>query len=702
MAGTQGTQGTRGTGYIPEAPAPSEPQPFVPRNAYLPPLRPLTLNKDQLDYRTELLKGITKLREDDQAWHEGLMDTWSTHKIALAGLDAKLTMALISNAGQGYIADAMRDQAYAAAMRLKADYIEHASKTDFYKPDEDAVKKYITGLGDADTGLINSVHGTEGQDRLNAIEAEAAKQATPELQREARKKGITAFLNEQTKIDATEQHVNLEIGKLPDTTKYDTLLDIAMKKKEGVQKALGDDERFAEFLPEYFEGVDGRLIAAAKITDDQIKAGNERHDMARKIDEDYERRLDELSANGFSLPPATRQAVKDTIKQYHDSLSGDPLALHNLLISVPTPPELQAGIEQYERELQRQDIGGAPNADRDNFIKAFNQRAGSNNAFYAWSVAMGFRGGRSTDRAAAFAAQYPEISKPFTDAVKADPTLLDVANGYQPLKAKLKELSAPVGVTGPYRVFHPPKSQTPGPSIDPKLPGTGMPEGAPARPDLAGPPVAAPVAAEVAPGSSSAPSGMSGVPAVQTGPDAATFAVPEAASSLERAAVPTSVPPSPVSAPAAAAPAAVAAPVEAPPPIPGYVPPIVDQYTARNRVESRPDGSVVIVRPDGTEMLVSGPSSTVTLSQPAAPAPPAPRVLDLGEESITVPRELPSVSSTIGARFSPVQAAVAPSSIPGSSDFSPAEERALMLRAIREKYGMQLDANGQPVPVGGE
>ena len=670
--GTQGTQGTKGTGYSPpaeQAPA-RQPQPFVPSNSYLPPLSPLRLDKEGYEYRDALLKNIIKLKEASQAYREVVMDTWSTQQIASAGLTAKITTAVIGNAGQGYIANAMTRQAQAAIIKVGDEFYKNSAEGVYYNSDSDAIKRYATGIGDADLQLGNALNSPAGRDKLDQIERDAAAAPDEVSANDFRRRELYKYLDQQGKLDATKAATQNEVGALPDATKFDTTRDISMRRKMAVQAALGDDERFAELLPGYYDQTDNAFIQAAGLTQAQVDAGIERHRRAADQDGEFQKRVDEI-VTGYGLPPETKQLVKDAIADYRQALNGDPAALHQMAMSLPTPPEIQSSIEQNERELARQDASGNPNSDRDNFIRAFNTRAGSNKAFQTFAIAMGFRGGRSTDRAAAFAAQYPELSRPFTDAVRADPSILD--GGYGTAKAKLRELGNPVGITGPYRLIHPPKPQTPAAALNPTI--ADMPS-MPAVPVAA---TAAP-ATEVTPGPAPSPERV---------PGGENIPVQAADSSLAKAPEVPAAPPSP----------SPATPAPAPAPAPDAAVLGADGSQPRNRVESRPDGSLVVVRPDGSEMLLSPPGAPgPQLSQPAGP-PALPPVLHMPEETITPePRPLPSPAAAIGARFAP---AVAPSNIVGTSETSPMEERELMLQALRAKY-MPLDANGQPVPVGGQ
>ncbi len=614
--------------------APAATAPAAPRYTYTPPARPLQVSKEMLDYRGELIKQSVELAKAESAYRSGLMNTWSTRQVALAGMEAQLARALVGAETDFAMADAVAIGGRAQMLASYREKLKNMAGTTYYAPDMTAVEKFEKGVGDDAGQLANTV--TNDAALLNTMEERAKQFTDPQAQQEALYKQFSDFVDQEAGMERRLNNLSTGVSKVSEKQRYDTVVELTNRFAGQVQQAFGGDPRFAPFVERYVSGVANKYAQSAQLTADIIKQGDDRHAEAAKDDEFVLKEIaGAVTASGLS--PALKATLSNIVASGREALGGDPSALADMRNAVPTEAEFANAQERIDRELARMDGEGDPNiAARNRFIKAFNDRAGRGDAFLVWANAMGFRGRGAIDKAVNFGASYPAMVAEFADAVKADPTVVAPTGGYASAKSTLESLGQPVGAAKVYRMLNRPPVQTP---------------------------------AEVQEASPAAP-GINSIPFLQAPGEKAPVIAPDSA------------------------PPATPMPEASPGP--------------RNRVEGRPDGSLVAVHPDGSETILSHPTTPVSSNASVSPVPVTPGALPAPGASGA------PVAAGIASRLAPATAAVAPSDTPGASEvaageiqWQPTDFASLVSKQkmdeLRARMGLdmavnaKLDAAGQSV-----
>lgn len=591
MAGTSATQATQATGVQPPSASAKIGRGFQPSSGNLPPLAPLrrsddqpavppldfgedpneyhgTITKAKYDYRAELIKQLVALRKMEADWRSGIMDEWSTERLAFAGLQAKMVSALINGEVGLNMSEAEKQKAKATALAGLREYTEKSAATVYLQPDQQAIKAVNGASDDINQTILTRI--ADDDKGLDEVYNRAMLKGTPEEQRAAKLQELNSYLSDKTEAKRYLDSVKTHMSTVADGDKYDTAIELRNKRLAAINQALGSDPRFADVLPDYLASTANSFLGAAGIDQDVIAAGEEKH---RRAEADDQRYWDEYKTGfggGAQFSKKAIQMLDEAHETFRAAAQGDPAALNDMVAAIAVPEEMSITEAFLERELQRQDTGDTSKLARDAAIAAFNARAGRNDAFLVWANAMGFRGKGAIDRAANYAAAYPDQALRFIDAAKADPNVLDVTAGYQGAKDAIKAAGDPVGARGIYKLLHRPTTPTPVKALEmnPELPG-----------------------ADTVPKYGGVPPRIEAAPVT---PPVSTPALPEAPTPAEPMAAPYS-PPTPTTTGA----------------------------VSTTAIEHAPDGSLVAVRSDGSRLILE-----------PAPVAAAPRTLDLGEEAI--------------------------------------------------------------------
>lgn len=406
------------------------------------------LKKAELSYRAELLKMLSELAKHEEEYRAGIMDGWSAERIAFEGSRVRILNAVIGAEPEFAMANATVMLGKSQFLKLAQDRWDMAYSTIFGQPDAKAIEHFNKNLGGAAFNVAGgALSSDDWVDRLDAATVGDD---------EAFYSQFRAEMDQQVQNSRVLDSLKTDVGDIVDpATKASTARAARTAMAMNLQNRIGTDPRVMRTgaLERYLAETEGDFAAHAGLDASVLKGASDTLNQAQAAHDYLQAEADKIaSAYGFSQK--TRERISNELAILKDALSGKPEALGELSQAIPTPKSYQDARARLEGELGRMDMESRPQMSaRNQLIRAFNDRAGEATAFIAWANAMGFSGPRALDRAALFAAEYPDMGREWTDMVRADKTLLDATGGFQKAKDALREKGRPVGTAGLYRAF---------------------------------------------------------------------------------------------------------------------------------------------------------------------------------------------------------------------------------------------------------